>query len=173
MTNTTDELVTLKATQTLENKTLASPVFTGTLAIESFTSSGSATIGDAAADSLTVNAAATFAASTTFSNSVILSQGATVTGDITANDHIDMVDDKSIKMGTDDDFGLTYSNASDTSYITSTASQSFVSSDVVELNAANHTTKYFKASSTESIVYHNDAARITTCLLYTSDAADE
>ena len=73
-----------------------------------------------------------------------------------------MVDDKSIKMGTDDDFGLTYSNASDTSYITSTASQLFVSSDVVELNAANHTTKYFKASSTESIVYHNDAARITT-----------
>ncbi len=82
LTNTTDELATLKATQTLENKTLASAIFTGTLAIESFTSSGSATIGDAAADSLTVNAAATFASSTTFSNSVIMSQGATITGDI-------------------------------------------------------------------------------------------
>ena len=161
-TNNTDELLTLKSTQTMENKTIVSPQFTGALTMESFTSSGSATIGDAAADSLTVNAAATFAASTTFSNSVIMSQGATITGDIIANDNIDMVDNKSIKMGTDDDFGLTYNNTSDTSYITSTAAQLFVSSDVVELNASNHTTKYFKASSTESIIYHNDAARITT-----------
>ena len=52
--------------------------------MESFTSSGSATIGDDSADSLTVNAAATFAASTTFSNSVIMSQGATSSGLITA-----------------------------------------------------------------------------------------
>ena len=161
-TNNTDELLTLKSTQTMENKTIVSPQFTGALTMESFTSSGSATIGDAAADSLTVNAAATFAASTTFSNSVIMSQGATITGDIIANDNIDMVDNKSIKMGTDDDFGLTYNNTSDTSYITSTAAQLFVSSDNVELNASNHTTKYFKASSTESIIYHNDAARITT-----------
>ena len=162
ITNNTDELLTLKSTQTMENKTIVSPQFTGALTMESFTSSGSATIGDAAADSLTVNAAATFAASTTFSNSVIMSQGATITGDIIANDNIDMVDNKSIKMGTDDDFGLTYNNTSDTSYITSTAAQLFVSSDNVELNASNHTTKYFKASSTESIIYHNDAARITT-----------
>jgi hypothetical protein len=80
--NTTDQLVTLKAAQTIENKTIVSPVFTGSLSIESFTSSGSATIGDDAADSLTVNAAATFAASTTFSNSFILNQGATITGDV-------------------------------------------------------------------------------------------
>ena len=73
-----------------------------------------------------------------------------------------MVDDKAIKMGTDDDFQFNYANTTDTSYITSTASQLYVSSDVVELNASNHTTKYFKASSTESIVYHNDAARVTT-----------
>ena len=83
-TNNTDELLTLKSTQTMENKTIVSPVFTGSLAMESFTSSGSATIGDAAADSLTVNAAATFAASTTFSNSVIFNQGFTAT-DATAN----------------------------------------------------------------------------------------
>ena len=81
-TNNTDELLTLKSTQTMENKTIVSPIFSGDLTMESFTSSGSATIGDAAADSLTVNAAATFAASTTFSNSVILSQGATITGDV-------------------------------------------------------------------------------------------
>ena len=83
-TNTTDEIVTLKTTQSLENKTLVAPTFTGSLTIESFTSSGSATIGDAAADSLTVNAAATFAASTTFSNTAIFNQGFTAT-DATAN----------------------------------------------------------------------------------------
>ena len=82
--NNTDELLTLKSAQTMENKTIISPVFSGALSMESFTSSGNATIGDAAADSLTVNAAATFAASTTFSNSVIMSQGATSSGLITA-----------------------------------------------------------------------------------------
>ena len=84
LTNTTDELVTLKATQTLENKTIVSPTFTGTLSVVDILSSGSTTLGDDAADSLTVNAAATFAASTTFSNSVILSQGATSSGSVTA-----------------------------------------------------------------------------------------
>ena len=84
LTNTTDELATLKATQTFENKTIVSPIFTGTLSIESFSSTGDATIGNEASDSLTVNAAATFAASTTFSNSVILSQGATSSGSVTA-----------------------------------------------------------------------------------------
>ena len=92
LTNTTDELVTLKATQSLENKTLVAPVFTGSLTIESFTASGSATIGDAAADSLTVNAAATFAASTTFSNSVILNQGLTSSGAISATS-LELTDD--------------------------------------------------------------------------------
>ena len=80
--NFLDEIVTLKTVQTLENKTLVSPTFTGTLSIASFTASGSATLGDDAADSLTVNAASTFAASATFSNSVILNQGATITGDV-------------------------------------------------------------------------------------------
>ena len=152
LTNTTDELVTLKATQTLENKTIASPIFTGTLTIESFTSSGSATIGDAAADSLTVNAAATFAASATFSNSLIINQGATITGDITLNSHLDMVDDKSIKMGTDDDFQLNYSNTNDASYITNVGAGGLkISSDELGLYKANHTDLYVYA-----------------CLLYTS-----
>ena len=66
----------------MENKTIVSPVFSGALTMESFTSSGNATIGDAAADSLTVNAAATFAASTTFSNSVIAESGCNFTGDL-------------------------------------------------------------------------------------------
>ena len=82
LTNTTDELVTLKATQTIENKTIVSPNFTGDVSVVNIASSGNTTIGDEASDSLTVNAAATFAASTTFSNSVIMSQGATITGDV-------------------------------------------------------------------------------------------
>ena len=162
LTNTTDEFVTLKATQTIENKTIVSPVFTGDLSAVNVIISGNTTLGDAAGDSLTVNAASIFASSATFSNTIVASQGLTLTGDMIMNSHIDMVDDKSIKMGTDDDLSISYFDGVDTSYITSTASQLFVSSDVVELNASNHTTKYFKASSTESIIYHNDAARITT-----------
>ena len=163
LTNTTDELVTLKATQTLENKTIASPTFTGTLSIESFTSSGSATIGDAAADSLTVNAAATFAASTTFSNSVIVSQGATVTGDLNINNHLEMVDDQIIKMGTDDDLQIKYLNTGDSSYVTSTATNGLVlASDKMFIMNAAHNVNWIYADSTNTIVYHNNAARITT-----------
>ena len=76
LTNTTDELVTLKATQTIENKTIVSPNFTGDVSVVNIASSGNTTIGDEASDSLTVNAASTFAASSTFSNSLIANQGA-------------------------------------------------------------------------------------------------
>ena len=163
MENTTDELVTLKATQTLENKTLTSPVLTGTLSIEAFTTSGNATIGDAASDSMTVNAASVFAASATFSNSMIANQGFTLTGDMIMNSHIDMVDDKSIKMGTDDDFQLNYSNTNDASYITNVGAGGLkISSDALGLYKANHTDPYVFADATNTIVYHNGAARITT-----------
>ena len=162
-TNTTDEIVTLKTTQSLENKTLVAPIFTGSLTIESFVSSGSATLGDDAADSLTVNAAATFAASTTFSNSVILSQGMTVTGDMIMNSHIDMVDDKSLKLGTDDDFIISYTNATDLATITTTASQLLLYAPSVTLQDSGGN-KYFKANTTDSIMYHggDGSARVTT-----------
>ena len=159
---TADTLVTLSATQTLNNKTLNNAAFSGTLTVETIQINGDTTLGDGASDSVTINAASTFSASATFANTIVAQQTLTLTGDLIANSHIDMVDDKSIKMGTDDDFQFNYANTTDTSYITSTASQLFVSSDAVELNASNHTTKYFKASSTESIVYHNDSPRITT-----------
>ena len=159
--NTTDELATLQATQTLSNKTLVSPTFTGSLAIESFVSSGNATIGDAAADSLTVNAASVFAASATFSNSVIANQGFTLTGDMVMNSHIDMVDDKSVKLGTDDDLTITYTNSTDASTITDTSTNGLIiSSADVGLNSG--ATKFVKANTTNTIIYHNDAARITT-----------
>ena len=75
---------TLKETQTLENKTLVSASFCGTLSIESFTSSGNATIGSDAADSLTVNAGSTFASAVTFANTVVAQQGVTSNGAISA-----------------------------------------------------------------------------------------
>ena len=159
---TADTIVTLAATQTLTNKTLNNAAFSGTLTVETIQINGDTTLGDGASDSVTINAASTFSASATFANTVVAQQTLTLTGDLIANGHIDMLDDKSIKMGTDDDFQFNYANTTDTSYITSTATQLFVSSDAVELNASNHTTKYFKASSTESIVYHNDSPRITT-----------
>ena len=106
LTNTTDQLVTLKATQTLENKTLVSASFSGTLSIESFTSSGNATIGSDAADSLTVNAGATFASAVTFANTVVAQQGATITGDVALNGNLDMRNSDTIKLGDDDDLLL-------------------------------------------------------------------
>ena len=163
ITNNTDELLTLKSAQTMENKTIISPVFSGALSMESFTSSGSATIGDDAADSLTVNAAATFAASTTFSNSVIMSQGATITGDITLNGNLDMRDSDRIDFGDDDDFKLYYFNASDQAYVSTAGTTGLtISSAEIELMNAGHTSYYFKGTETESILYHNNAARITT-----------
>ena len=163
LTNTTDELVTLKATQTLENKTIANPTFTGSLTIESFTASGSATIGDASADSLTVNAAATFAASTTFSNSVIMNQGSTITGNVTLNGNLDMRDSDRIDFGDDDDFKLYYFNASNQAYVSTVGTTGLtISSAEIELMNAGHTSYYFKGTETESILYHNNSARITT-----------
>jgi len=161
--NTTDQLVTLKAAQTIENKTIVSPVFSGSLSMESFVSSGNATLGDAASDSLTVNAAATFAASTTFSNTLIISQGATITGDITLNDHLDMVDDKSIKLGTDDDFVISYTNATDLATITTSASQLLLFAPGITLQDGGGN-KYFKANTTDTGIYHggDGSARITT-----------
>ena len=161
LTNTTDQLVTLKATQTLENKTLVSASFSGTLSIESFTSSGNATIGSDAADSLTVNAGSTFASAVTFANTVIAQQGATVTGDLNLNSHLEMVDDQIIKMGTDDDLQIAYTNSTDASTITDTSTNGLtISSADIGLNSG--ATKFVKANATNTIIYHNDAARITT-----------
>ena len=84
LTNTTDELVTLKATQTIENKTIVSPTFTGDVSMVNFSNSGNATLGNEATDSLTVNAGATFASSATFANTAVFQSGFTA-ADMTAN----------------------------------------------------------------------------------------
>ena len=79
---TTDTLVTLTAPQTLSNKTIASPVFTGDMSVVNIDITGNTTIGNEASDSLTVNSGAIFASSVTLSNTFIANSGATVTGDV-------------------------------------------------------------------------------------------
>ena len=161
LTNTTDELVTLKATQTLEGKTIVSPTFTGDVSVVNIASSGNTTLGSDSVDTLTINATSTFATSATFSNSLVINQGMTVTGDMAMNSHIDMVDDKSVKLGTDDDLTITYTNSTDASTITDTSTNGItISSADIGLNSG--ATKFLKANATNTIVYHNDAARITT-----------
>ena len=163
LTNTTDELLTLKSTQTMENKTIVSPQFTGTLTCGDISITGNTTIGNEASDSLTVNAGTQFAASVTLANSFVVQQGATVTGDITLNDHLDMVDDKSIKLGTDDDFVISYTNATDLATITTSASQLLLFSPGITLQDGGGN-KYFKGNTTNTDIYHggDGTARITT-----------
>ena len=161
LTNTTDELVTLKATQTLEGKTIVSPTFTGDVSVVNIASSGNTTLGSDSVDTLTVNATSNFATSATFSNSLIVNQGMTVTGDMAMNSHIDMVDDKILKMGTDDDLQIAYTNSTDASTITDTSTNGItISSADIGLNSG--ATKFLKANTTNTIIYHNDSARVTT-----------
>ena len=80
--NATDTLVTLGATQTLTNKTLASAVFTGTLTVADVNASGNVTLGSDAADTVTFNGVSSFSAAATFNNSVVQNQGLTLTGDL-------------------------------------------------------------------------------------------
>ena len=170
LTNTTDELVTLKATQSLENKTLVAPIFTGSLTIESFTASGSATIGDAAADSLTVNAAATFAASTTFSNSVIMSQGATITGNLGLSNttNVNMSTERGIQwLDTSTDpttvnLQMYYSAQQNASIVTSTPQYYVAAPQITLADLGNTSGKFFEATVANTIIYHDNAARVTT-----------
>ena len=97
----------------------------------------------------------------------VTGRGASTSTELTFNgiincEEIKLADDKVIKFGTDNDVSIGYFNTSDKTYFTSTASELYISSDNVELNASNHTNKYFKASSTNTIIYHNNSPRITT-----------
>ena len=96
--NATDTLVTLSASQTLNNKTIADGVFTGTLSVADISASGNVTLGSDSADTVTMNGVTSFSAGATFNNTVVANQGATFTGDIVTNDEIDMIDDKAIKL---------------------------------------------------------------------------
>ena len=85
---TADTLVTLSATQTLSNKTLANAAFSGTLTVDTIQINGSTTLGDSASDSVTVNAASTFSAAATFSNTAVFQQTVDITSTLTCNDKI-------------------------------------------------------------------------------------
>ena len=134
------------------------------MTVDTIQINGNTTLGDSASDSVTVNAASTFSAAATFSNTSVFQQTVDITSTLTCNDHIDMVDDKRIMLGNDDDLAIYYFSASDNAYIsTMTATADLtISAREVELMNQNHTSYYFKGTETESILYHNNAARITT-----------
>ena len=78
-----------------------------------------------------------------------------------ANDHINVPDDKIVKLGTDADLQISYTNGTDASTITDTSTNGLtISSSDIGLNSG--ATKFVKANATNTIIYHNDAARITT-----------
>ena len=172
-TNNTDELLTLKSAQTMENKTIVSPVFTGALSMESFTASGSATIGDAAADSLTVNAAATFAASTTFSNAVIQNSGLTLTGNLQfgTSGNVLLPETSAISFDHDGGSGNTGSTQfsyvetsglggiyNDTYYIIDQSSRfSIGSSGIIQLGSESSGGVWLQADTNSTRIYHSGA----------------
>ena len=161
--NATDTLVTLTAAQTLTNKTIADGVFTGTLSVADMTASGNVTLGSDSADTVTFNGVSSFSAAATFNNTVVANQGATFTGDLTVNNNIDMIDDKLIKFGTDDDLYIGYTDAIDVSYITNSASQLIIQSPSITIQDSGGN-KYFKGNTTDTNIYHggDGSSRLTT-----------
>ena len=171
ITNNTDELLTLKSAQTMENKTIISPIFSGALSMESFTSSGSATIGDDAADSLTVNAAATFAASTTFSNTVIQNSGLTLTGDLQfgTSGSVRLPNTSTINFSHANDDGNTGATSfsfvpisglggiyNDTFYIIDQSSRFCIgSSGLIQLGSESSTGVWLQADNVSTRIYHS------------------
>ena len=86
-----DTLVTLNSTQTLANKTLDAPVFTGTLTATSMNLSGNiqvdnnTTLGSSNIDTVTVAATSTFNANTTFNGTITSNALATHTNEVQIN----------------------------------------------------------------------------------------
>ena len=164
--NATDSLVTLTATQTLSNKTIASPVFTGSVTVSDISISGNTTIGDAASDSLTVNSASIFAASTTFSNSVIQNSGLTLTGDLQFGSSGSIKLPKTSNVEFEVSSGNTtfsYVETSglggiynDTFYIIDQSNRfSIGSSGMIQLGSESSTGVYIQTDTTSSRIYHN------------------
>ena len=86
-----DTVVTTTSTQTLANKTLTAPIFTGALQGVGLTLSGdlqvdgNSTVGSEAADTLTVAATSTFNANITANTPVTINAATTTTADVTLN----------------------------------------------------------------------------------------
>ena len=165
--NATDTLVTLGASQTLTNKTLAGAVFTGTLTVADVDASGNVTLGSDAADTVTMNGASSFSAGATFNNTLVINQGATVTGNLSLSSTttVDMATERAIRWRSGDplalDLQMYYSAIQDASFITSKHQFGIYSEESVTL-ASFSGNKYFFGDSTNTILYHDNAARITT-----------
>ena len=162
--NTADTLVTVNNTQTLNNKTIADGVFTGTLSVADVTASGNVTLGSDSADTVTMNGASSFSAAATFNNTVVINQGATVTGDIALSGSVDVGDSNYIKLGADDDLLIYHMEiGAGGNYIAGANNMGIViSAEKVELLNQGHTSYYFKGEAAGSVVYHNNDARVTT-----------
>ena len=162
--NATDTLVTLTAAQTLYNKTIADGVFTGTLTVEDVNASGNVTLGSDSADTVTFNGVSSFSAAATFNNTLVINQGATITGDIALSGNIDAGDSNTIRLGADDDL-LIYHLAAGAggNYIAGANNMGIViSAEKVELLNQGHSAYYFKGEAAGSVVYHNNDPRVTT-----------
>ena len=166
----TDTLVTLGAAQTLTNKTLASAVFTGTLTVADVDASGNVTLGSDAADTVTMNAVTSFSASATFNNSLVINQGATITGNLGLSNtsNVNMSTERGIQwLDTSTDpttvnLQMYYSASQNASIVTSTP-QYFVAAPTITLaDLGNTSGKFFEATVANTIIYHDNAARITT-----------
>jgi len=79
----TDTLLTATATQTVSNKTFVGSSFTGSTSFSTIVVSDNTTLGDNNADTLTVNATASFASAATFANAVQVNNTLGATGAVT------------------------------------------------------------------------------------------
>ncbi len=161
-----DTLVTLGATQTLNNKTLNNATFTGTLTVETVQVNGNTTLGDSSADSLTINAASTFSASATFANTVIAQQTLTVGSDVTVGGHIAVADDKIIKLGADDDLQISHTDATGDSLIRDARASGSVlkiGADKLWLQNKDGNEPYIECTDNGSVkIYHDFSPTLET-----------
>ena len=166
-----DTIVTLTATQTLSNKTIANGVFTGTLTVEDISASGNATLGSDSADTVTMNGATSFSAAATFNNTVVQNQGLTLTGDLQfgTSGHVKLPKSSIIDFSHANDDGNTGSTTfsfvpisglggiyNDSFYITDQSSRFCIgSSGLIQLGSESSVGVWLQADGTSTRIYHS------------------
>ena len=169
--NATDTLVTLNATQTLSNKTIADGVFTGTLTVEDISASGNATLGSDSADTVTMNGATSFSAAATFNNTVVQNQGLTLTGDLQfgTSGSVKLPVSSNINYSHDNNDSNTGSTTfsfvpisglggiyNDSFYITDQSSRFCIgSSGLIQLGSESSVGVWLQADGTSTRIYHS------------------
>ena len=166
-----DTIVTLTATQTLSNKTIANGVFTGTLTVEDISASGNVTLGSDSADTVTMNGASSFSAAATFNNTVVQNQGLTLTGDLQfgTSGHVKLPKSSIIDFSHANDDGNTGSTTfsfvpisglggiyNDSFYITDQSSRFCIgSSGLIQLGSESSVGVWLQADGTSTRIYHS------------------